>query len=109
MAVVAAIGSHEQPSIGHPTGPTVAHILDSWLRPVPDGVAGELYLAGDQLTRGYLGRARETAGRFVADVFVPGRRMYRTGDVVRRVRGGGLQFLARTAAALSGPSPHRRC
>ncbi|WP_102143879.1 non-ribosomal peptide synthetase [Mycobacterium hubeiense] len=95
-AVVATIAEHAQPSIGHPTRPTVAHVLDSWLRPVPDGVAGELYLAGDQLTRGYLGRPAETAGRFVADPFVPGRRMYRTGDVVRRGPDGALQFLGRT-------------
>ncbi|HEX2283584.1 MAG TPA: amino acid adenylation domain-containing protein [Mycobacterium sp.] len=95
-AVVAAIGEHEKPSIGHPTGSTRAYVMDSWLRPVPDGVAGELYLAGDQLTRGYLDRAAETAGRFVADPLVPGQRMYRTGDVVRRDDAGALQFLGRT-------------
>ena len=95
-AVVAAFVEHEAPSIGHPTARTVAHVLDSWLRPVPDGVAGELYLAGDQLTRGYLGRPGDTAGRFLADPRRPGRRMYRTGDVVRRGPDGGLQFLGRT-------------
>lgn len=95
-AVVAAIDHHETPSIGHPTAPTVAHLLDSWLRPVPDGVAGELYLAGDQVTRGYLGRPGDTTARFVADPLSPGRRMYRTGDVVRRGPDGGLQFLGRS-------------
>jgi len=95
-AVVAAVDHHRSPAIGRPTAPTVAHILDSWLRPVPDGVAGELYLSGDQLTRGYLGRAGETAARFVADPVLPGRRMYRTGDVVRRGTDGGLQFLGRS-------------
>lgn len=95
-AVVAAIDHHEAPVIGHPTASTAAHILDSWLRPVPDGVAGELYLAGAQLTRGYLGRPGDTAGRFVADPLSPGRRMYRTGDVVRRGPDGAVQFLGRS-------------
>ena len=94
-AVVASIDADQFPSIGRPTRSTHAHVLDAWLRPVPDGVAGELYLSGDQLTRGYLGRAAETASRFVADPFAAGGRMYRTGDVVRRGSNGGLQFLGR--------------
>ena len=94
-SVVAAIDAHAEPSIGFPTATVGVRILDAWLRPVPDGVAGELYLAGEQVTRGYLGRGAETSARFVADPFAAGRRMYRTGDVVRRGPDGGLQFLGR--------------
>ncbi|MBU9765734.1 amino acid adenylation domain-containing protein [Mycobacterium sp. TNTM28] len=96
-AVVATIADHPQPCIGHPTESTAAYLLDGWLRPVPDGVYGELYLAGGQLTRGYLGRPGETAARFVADPFTPGARMYRTGDVARRnPKSGAIEFLGRT-------------
>ncbi|MFE7202706.1 amino acid adenylation domain-containing protein [Pseudonocardia alni] len=86
------------PAVGKPISNTVAHVLDPWLRPVPDGVAGELYIAGDGLARGYLDRFALTAERFVADPWSPGGRMYRTGDLVRRRPGTGglLDFLGRT-------------
>ncbi|MDT5145448.1 MAG: mycobactin peptide synthetase MbtF, partial [Mycobacterium sp.] len=99
-AVVAAVDGHARPAIGRPTLGTRAYVMDHWLRPVPGGVAGELYLAGDQLTRGYLARPAETAARFVGDPDGRGGRMYRTGDVVRRLPDGGLEFLGRTDGQL---------
>ncbi|MEU4311710.1 amino acid adenylation domain-containing protein [Nocardia sp. NPDC024068] len=81
--------------IGTPVHRVGCRILDAVLRPVPDGVAGELYLTGVQLARGYLNRPAETAARFVADPYNPGAgRMYRTGDLVRR-RDSQLEYLGR--------------
>ncbi|MGA9491148.1 MAG: amino acid adenylation domain-containing protein [Mycobacterium sp.] len=97
-AVVAAVGDYDAPSIGRPTTHTRGYVLDSELRPVAHGVAGELYLGGAQLARGYLGRAPETVQRFVADPFVTGERMYRTGDVVRRQPDGSLHYVGRADA-----------
>ncbi|MFJ9766979.1 amino acid adenylation domain-containing protein [Streptomyces erythrochromogenes] len=86
----------ERPTMGHTVLGTRAHVLDAYLHPVPAGVTGELYLSGDSLARGYLGRSALTAERFVADPFAAGERMYRTGDLVRRTRDGRIDYLGRT-------------
>src|SRR5579885_1111400 len=83
--------------IGQPIANTEVHILDAHLRPVPFGVGGELHIGGVNLARGYLNRPGLTAERFIPNPFGegPGERLYKTGDLVRRLEDGSIEYLGR--------------
>jgi amino acid adenylation domain-containing protein len=82
--------------IGGPVANSTCHVLDRWLQPVPTGASGELYLGGDGLAHGYWDRPALTAERFIPDPFgAPGSRLYRSGDRVRRLPDGSIDYLSR--------------
>ncbi|MGW8327481.1 amino acid adenylation domain-containing protein [Streptomyces sp. NPDC055897] len=94
--IAAPVGASDRPVLGTPVSGTRVYVLDARLRPVPAGVVGDLYLAGESLALGYLGRPAETARGFVPDPHGPaGTRMYRTGDRARYIRDGALEFAGR--------------
>ena len=84
--------------IGKPMRNVETYLMDSEMSPVPDGTAGELYIGGESVARGYLGRPDLTARQFVPNprAVVPGTRLYRTGDVGVKLVGGDIEFLSRT-------------
>lgn len=82
--------------IGWPVWNTRLEVLDDRMRPVPPGLAGNLYLGGVQLARGYLGRDDLTAARFIPDPVRPGERLYHSGDLARRRHDGAVDFLGRS-------------
>ncbi|MEC3975542.1 non-ribosomal peptide synthetase [Amycolatopsis sp. H20-H5] len=93
--ITGALEPGTKPTIGRPLDNTSAYVLDPWLRPVPPGVSGELYLGGAQVARGYRDPAR-TADRFVADPFGPaGARLYRSGDLAAWTADHELRYLGR--------------
>lgn len=91
------LDSADPPPIGYPLANYQAYVLDKALNPVPIGVVGELHLGGPGVARGYLNQPELTAQRFIKDPFSgrPGDRLYKTGDLVRRLADGSVQFIGR--------------
>lgn len=81
--------------IGIPADNVQIYILDRDMKPVPENVPGEMYVSGDGVSRGYLGRSELTGSRFIENPFYKGKRMYRTGDLAKWLSGGNIEFIGR--------------
>lgn len=99
-ALLSTPGPHtpgDLPPIGRPLANTQAYVLDRHLQPVAPGAVGELYLAGEGLARGYLGRPELTAARFLPNPYgQPGTRLYHTGDLARYQDNGEIVYVGRS-------------
>lgn len=82
--------------IGVPVHNTQVYVLDKFLKPLPIGIKGELYISGDGIARGYLFQEERTNQKFIPNPFVDGQKMYKTGDTVRRLASGILQYIGRS-------------
>ncbi|HYF81967.1 MAG TPA: amino acid adenylation domain-containing protein [Clostridia bacterium] len=81
--------------IGVPADNVQIYLLDKDMKPVPENVPGEKYISGDGISRGYLGRDELTADKFIENPFLEGKKMYRTGDLAKRLQGGNIEFIGR--------------
>ncbi|HTI08484.1 MAG TPA: amino acid adenylation domain-containing protein [Puia sp.] len=81
--------------VGIPAANTAIYLLDKFLRPVPTGVIGEIFISGDGLAKGYLYREELTNLKFLSDPFHEGRKMYKTGDLARRLPDGVIEYIGR--------------
>ncbi len=88
-------GNRQSVPIGVPISNSAVYILDNCLKPVPDGVIGELYIAGDCLSKGYLFNQELNDAKFISNPFVPGKLMYKSGDLARMLPGGQVEFMGR--------------
>ncbi|MCK4258405.1 MAG: amino acid adenylation domain-containing protein [Halanaerobiales bacterium] len=85
----------EEITIGKPIANTQIFVLDNNLTLLPENIPGELYISGDGIARGYLNRAKLTGEKFIPNPFIPGQMMYKTGDLIKLLSNGELQFLGR--------------
>ncbi|MCK4261108.1 MAG: amino acid adenylation domain-containing protein, partial [Halanaerobiales bacterium] len=94
-ALVTKCESDEDVKLGIPINNTRCYVLDEYLKPVPIGVVGELYISGVGVARGYLNRPDLTTERFIENPFVKGEKVYKTGDLVKRLTDGKIEFIGR--------------